>query len=1017
MLVEDSISMKLVGSSITLLCAVNGNPEPVIHWSLRGQTIIPSAGRLIIADGGQRLEIHNLRSEDAGEYQCEAQNEVGDASDSIKIDILVPPKIDKEAVELNPRLPLGRSFTLFCDVKAKPEAKITWTFNGISLENERNLPFLSVDNGKRKFLQIENISLVHRGIYRCSATNAAGNDSIEYKIDVFDPPKIELRGGTTQALENHNVVLACNASGEPSPVITWQRNGVLVETGARYSLENSFLKVADVRSSDSGIYVCVATNEAGTDQQAFTLEVLILPKVSLASQMPTQLSVPLGGNVTLGPCKSQGYPPPNLLWSVADKNKNDDFVPINSSSVPLRKEDYKILYNESNTTTSLYLLDVKNQTDNILQFRCSASNSAGTSHIDFNVSIVMPPVFIDNNYSAYREVLIIEGQAINISCGIRLSGQNDLIQWTHNGKPIEIRQKQQQRDEVDSLTIENITLKEAGNYTCSVRNSAGSVNSTIRVVVGIPPKVDKNNGIRVAVTRGNTAQLHCEAFGFPPPKIHWLRDQMPLNKYMPTAVTGSEKSTSGVVVSENKRTATAILHDIKLEHAGFYNCKAENWAGIDNKTVELVVLSRPIILPERDQLRLESGQIAKINCNSSGTPKPSISWQKITDPQKDILADLKKYLISDDGNSLTILNVAKDDHGIYRCIAKSEAGQAIGIRKIDVKLSQGERSVTTKRDKIYVECDENGLPIKSTYVKARGDRPQQSNDPSYIHWTEESDLDALSLNGTDGLITLCMPKMDDEGNIVNRETRRVSTLPSTNLSCCNNFFIQIHKNHTNLAISNKCQYKCHDLANGSFQCICPDGYSLSEDGRCFDVDECKNSSSPCVSDQLCFNKLGTFSCIDNICPPKFHLDRTNQHCLPSCQNCTELPIRLYMLGLSKGVSVNTALLRLSAHDKNGRLLKRTKFNIRAESNSFNTNALSDQNFISYRPDQFHFGIVAENDGRATLHSRKLLLPGSEFLLSIRSTSSNDTSDKELKTDLVKLQANYMVLIAVSENLF
>ena len=34
------------------------------------------------------------------------------------------------------------------------------------------------------------------------------------------------------------------------------------------------LKVIDARSSDSGIYVCVATNEAGIDQQAFTLEVL-----------------------------------------------------------------------------------------------------------------------------------------------------------------------------------------------------------------------------------------------------------------------------------------------------------------------------------------------------------------------------------------------------------------------------------------------------------------------------------------------------------------------------------------------------------------------------------------------------------------------------------------------------------------------------------------------------------------------------------------------------------------------
>jgi hypothetical protein len=34
------------------------------------------------------LKILNLQSEDAGEYQCEAQNEVGDALDSVKIEIL-----------------------------------------------------------------------------------------------------------------------------------------------------------------------------------------------------------------------------------------------------------------------------------------------------------------------------------------------------------------------------------------------------------------------------------------------------------------------------------------------------------------------------------------------------------------------------------------------------------------------------------------------------------------------------------------------------------------------------------------------------------------------------------------------------------------------------------------------------------------------------------------------------------------------------------------------------------------
>jgi hypothetical protein len=56
--IEDAKSMKPVGESITLLCEVEGNPKPVLSWSLREQTIIPSPGRVHISKGGQRYLQH-----------------------------------------------------------------------------------------------------------------------------------------------------------------------------------------------------------------------------------------------------------------------------------------------------------------------------------------------------------------------------------------------------------------------------------------------------------------------------------------------------------------------------------------------------------------------------------------------------------------------------------------------------------------------------------------------------------------------------------------------------------------------------------------------------------------------------------------------------------------------------------------------------------------------------------------------------------------------------------------------
>lgn len=47
----------------------------------------------------------------------------------------------------------------------------------------------------------------------------------------------------------------------------------------------------------------------------------------------------------------------------------------------------------------------------------------------------------------------------------------------------------------------------------------------------------------------------------------------------------------------------------------------------------------PAIEPEKEQLVLESGQLAVLHCNATGSPEPIISWIKATDPPVDIVAN------------------------------------------------------------------------------------------------------------------------------------------------------------------------------------------------------------------------------------------------------------------------------------------------------------------------------------------------------------------------------------------
>uniref|UniRef100_A0A665ULU1 EGF-like domain-containing protein n=1 Tax=Echeneis naucrates TaxID=173247 RepID=A0A665ULU1_ECHNA len=68
-----------------------------------------------------------------------------------------------------------------------------------------------------------------------------------------------------------------------------------------------------------------------------------------------------------------------------------------------------------------------------------------------------------------------------------------------------------------------------------------------------------------------------------------------------------------------------------------------------------------------------------------------------------------------------------------------------------------------------------------------------------------------------------------------------------------------------------CSHTCKDLKIG-YECLCPTGYSLVDNKRCQDIDECAN---PDTCNQICINQIGSYKCE---CEEGYQVDPATKAC-------------------------------------------------------------------------------------------------------------------------------------------
>ncbi|KAA3681493.1 fibulin 1/2 [Paragonimus westermani] len=72
--------------------------------------------------------------------------------------------------------------------------------------------------------------------------------------------------------------------------------------------------------------------------------------------------------------------------------------------------------------------------------------------------------------------------------------------------------------------------------------------------------------------------------------------------------------------------------------------------------------------------------------------------------------------------------------------------------------------------------------------------------------------------------------------------------------------------------------QCVNL-QGSFKCVCEDGFTMADDGTCVDVNECKADPLICGPGMMCINVRGGHKCVDQQCPGRARRDK-HGNCVP-----------------------------------------------------------------------------------------------------------------------------------------
>ncbi|XP_053693670.1 hemicentin-1-like isoform X2 [Sabethes cyaneus] len=664
-----------------LTCESTGLPEPQIRWYFNRQIINKTDTRFSLVNDNKTLVfMEHFKQDHTGLYQCLASNPMATHMSELSLRHGSPPYFPRTSpTSISSRV--GEEISLECHASGVPKPEITWYFNEQPLN--RSIPFEA--------------TLEDSGIYRCTASNAFGEQSSATTVVVYGKPQFLLGPPEDTAIaasRGENVSFECTAIGFPKPNISWTFEDQPIDI-ENVEFTDIGLLIVNVTRLSQGTYVCNAENAIGNNQKVYYLVVKEPPKVT--SSIPERAQLLPNQEIILN-CEGEGNPPPQASW-----RRNNQLLNTNAS--------LKIAYNQQSPGN----------------YTCTLENEEGSDSRSTEITILNPPTKAVNASETGPVVQAKENNSLALVCPFE---DYESLLWHLNERNLDSYVDMSDVHTLKNiLQIDRLRQTHAGTYTCFVENPAGRNNHTFIVGILSPPKIEhilhgtadydgedddeidsssETNVAEVTLLRGEELQLVCHASGSPQPTVFWSKDDS--------------------IIS---RSSELAIEDIDTHHSGLYTCVAENELGNARKVYRLDVMTSPRHWGEAiNHIEVFKDEDLQLDCTMRANPPALFHWMK------------DDIILEEFEDVLDLSVIQPQDSGLYTCEAENIFG--VDEKKFQVTVYQSpeitrflERQTVLIDEPLTISCQASGSPLPVVSLIYKGE---------VLASTTDADLDSLALD-------------------------------------------------------------------------------------------------------------------------------------------------------------------------------------------------------------------------------------------------------------------------------